>query len=109
MDFEGKQDHAESSASPGHVSVQESKVNTIKPTSGSDNPELGTEALTRIVKKVLEEMFEVRIRGISETLQARCVDYGKKKGRNPLRLEHHSAKHVYDLKMRLCVSTLARL
>ncbi|KAK5819261.1 hypothetical protein PVK06_024238 [Gossypium arboreum] len=50
----------------------------FRQTSGSDNPELGIEALTQVVREVLEEVFEARIRGTSEMLQARygceCFD-----------------------------------
>ncbi|KAH1108406.1 hypothetical protein J1N35_012174 [Gossypium stocksii] len=56
------------SASLGRVSVQESKDNAILPTSGSNNLELGTEALTYVVREVLEKVFEARIMGTSETL-----------------------------------------
>ncbi|KAH1097931.1 hypothetical protein J1N35_014852 [Gossypium stocksii] len=62
MNSKGKQGHEESSPSPGHVYVQESEDNTILPTSGSDNLELGTEALTLVVRKVLEKVFDARIR-----------------------------------------------
>ncbi|KAH1055192.1 hypothetical protein J1N35_033257 [Gossypium stocksii] len=54
------------------------EVNLSLPTLSSNNPELGIEALTQVVKEVLEEVFEARIREISETFQARCVDCGKK-------------------------------
>ncbi|KAH1032705.1 hypothetical protein J1N35_044879 [Gossypium stocksii] len=73
--------------------IQELEFNMSPPTSGSDNPELGFEALTRVVKKVLEEVFEGKIREISETLQARCVDCRKKRGCDSPRLEPRSAKH----------------
>ncbi|KAH1038574.1 hypothetical protein J1N35_040317, partial [Gossypium stocksii] len=48
--------------------------NAIPPTAGSDNPKVGAEALTQIVREMLEGVFEARIRETSETLQARCVD-----------------------------------
>ncbi|KAH1031088.1 hypothetical protein J1N35_043262 [Gossypium stocksii] len=74
MDSEGKQDCEELLVSPEWVTVQESEVNASSPTSSSNNPELGTEALARLEREVLEEVFAAKIQGISETLQARCVD-----------------------------------
>ncbi|KAK5840012.1 hypothetical protein PVK06_008874 [Gossypium arboreum] len=59
--------------------VQETKVRISPPTLGSDNLELGTEALTRLVREVLEEVKE-----IGETLRARCVDCKKKRDRSSL-------------------------
>ncbi|KAH1130605.1 hypothetical protein J1N35_001983 [Gossypium stocksii] len=50
----------------------------------SDNPELGTEGLTQIVREVLEKVFEAR--GTSEPLQARCIDCRKKRDCSPSRL-----------------------
>ncbi|KAK8328024.1 hypothetical protein V6Z12_A11G223200, partial [Gossypium hirsutum] len=70
------------------------KDSAILPTSHSDNPEFGTEALSWIVREVLEKVFEARIRGTSETFQSRCVDCRKKRDRSPLRLEPRSTKHV---------------
>ncbi|KAH1047009.1 hypothetical protein J1N35_037793 [Gossypium stocksii] len=67
--------------------VQELEVNTSLPTSGSDNPEHGFEALTWVVRKVLEEVFEATIKEISETLQVRCMDCGKKRGCGSPRLD----------------------
>ncbi|KAH1047036.1 hypothetical protein J1N35_037820 [Gossypium stocksii] len=68
MDFEGEHDHEELYASPKHVIVQELEVNTSPPILGSDNSELGTEALTRMVREVLKEVFKARIRETSEKL-----------------------------------------
>ncbi|KAH1097709.1 hypothetical protein J1N35_014630 [Gossypium stocksii] len=61
---------------------------------GSDNPKLGTKALTQIVREVLEEVFEARIREISETLQGKSNDCRKKIDRSSPRLEPRSMKHV---------------
>ncbi|KAK5839714.1 hypothetical protein PVK06_008545 [Gossypium arboreum] len=69
--------------------VQEKEVRISPSTSGSDNLVLGTEALTRLVREMLEEVKE-----IGETLQARCVDYKKKRDCSSLRLEPRSVKHV---------------
>ncbi|KAH1091439.1 hypothetical protein J1N35_018698 [Gossypium stocksii] len=69
MNFEGERDHKESSASSERVTVQELEVNASLPTLGSDNPDLGTEALTWVVREVLEVVFEERIKEISEMLQ----------------------------------------
>ncbi|KAH1130606.1 hypothetical protein J1N35_001984 [Gossypium stocksii] len=57
MDSEVKQVSRESFASLRYVSVQELEGNTILLSSSSDNPELGTEALTRMVREVLEKVF----------------------------------------------------
>ncbi|KAH1030312.1 hypothetical protein J1N35_046125 [Gossypium stocksii] len=62
MNFEGERDRKESSASSERVTVQELEVNASLPTLGSDNPELGTEALTWVVREVLEVVFEERIK-----------------------------------------------
>ncbi|KAK5784126.1 uncharacterized protein LOC128283727 [Gossypium arboreum] len=91
MDSEGKRGHDESFASLRPVSVQELKDSTILPTSGNYNSELGIEALTRVVREVLEKVFEART---EERLQARCVDCGKKRDCNPPRLEPRSVNHV---------------
>lgn len=50
-----------SSAFSGHVFVQESEVNVISPTLGSDNSEVSTEALTRVVREVLEKVVKASI------------------------------------------------
>ncbi|KAH1046492.1 hypothetical protein J1N35_037276 [Gossypium stocksii] len=68
MNSKGKHDRKESAASLKCVTVQELAVNASPPTWGSNNPKLGTEALTRVVREVPEEVFEARIREISETL-----------------------------------------
>ncbi|KAH1031288.1 hypothetical protein J1N35_043462 [Gossypium stocksii] len=94
MDYEGKQDYEESSAAPKCVTVQEFEVNASLSTLGSDNQERGTEALPLVVRDVLEGVLKSRIRETSETLQARCMDCGKKRDRSSLRLEPHSAKRV---------------
>ncbi|KAH1056729.1 hypothetical protein J1N35_034794, partial [Gossypium stocksii] len=44
------------------------------PILGGDNLELGTEALTRLVREVLEELFKARVKEMGETLQTRCLD-----------------------------------
>ncbi|KAH1130205.1 hypothetical protein J1N35_001583 [Gossypium stocksii] len=49
--------------------VQETEVRVSPPTLGSGNPELGTDVLTQLVTKVLEEVKE-----IGETVQVRCID-----------------------------------
>ncbi|KAH1121747.1 hypothetical protein J1N35_004907 [Gossypium stocksii] len=67
MDFEGEHDCKESFASPKHEIVQELEGNTSLPTLGSDNMELGAEALTLVVREVLEGVFEARIRETNET------------------------------------------
>ncbi|KAK5826010.1 hypothetical protein PVK06_020913 [Gossypium arboreum] len=94
MGSEGKQDRGELSTSSERVSVQESEVSAISLTSGTDNLERGIEVLTWVAREVLEEVLEARIRETIETLQARCLDYGKKRFCSPSRLEPHSAKRV---------------
>ncbi|KAH1031260.1 hypothetical protein J1N35_043434, partial [Gossypium stocksii] len=64
------------------------------PTSSTDNPELGTEALTRLVGEVLEEVFEARVKEMGEMLQYRCLDCRRKRDHSPSRLEPCSVKHV---------------
>ncbi|KAH1091547.1 hypothetical protein J1N35_018804 [Gossypium stocksii] len=70
MDSESKRDRDESFASLRRVSVQELEDNTILPTSNSDNLELSTEALTQVVKEVLEKVFEAGLERTSELFQA---------------------------------------
>ncbi|KAH1098527.1 hypothetical protein J1N35_015448 [Gossypium stocksii] len=94
MDFEDEHDYKESFTSPERKTIQELKGNTSLSTLGSDNPKLGTEAITLVVREVLERVFEARIRKTSETLQARCMDCGKKRDRSSLRLEPRFAKRV---------------
>ncbi|KAK5825718.1 hypothetical protein PVK06_020578 [Gossypium arboreum] len=79
----------------------ESEVSVVPPTSGSNNLELGIEALTRLVREVLEKEFEARIKETSETLQDRCVDNEKKRDHSPSRLEPHSMRCV---KTHFCVA-----
>ncbi|KAH1082933.1 hypothetical protein J1N35_022694 [Gossypium stocksii] len=69
MDSESKQGHKELPVSSDHEVVQETEVKVSPPTSGGDNLELGTEALTQLVREVLEEVFEARVNEIGETLQ----------------------------------------
>ncbi|KAK5842389.1 hypothetical protein PVK06_004739 [Gossypium arboreum] len=58
MDSEGKQGRKESAISPEHEMVQETIVKESLPTSSNNSSELGTKALTRLVREVLEEVFE---------------------------------------------------
>ncbi|KAH1107689.1 hypothetical protein J1N35_011457, partial [Gossypium stocksii] len=62
------------------------------PTPGGDNPVVGTEALTRVVRDVLEKVFEARLERNRELDQARSMVCGKKRDRSLLKLEPHSAK-----------------
>ncbi|KAH1096975.1 hypothetical protein J1N35_013896 [Gossypium stocksii] len=68
MEPEGKQDCKESSVTPKCETEQEPEVTVSSPTSSSDNPELSTEALTRLLRDVLKGVFEARVREISKTL-----------------------------------------
>ncbi|KAH1031660.1 hypothetical protein J1N35_043834 [Gossypium stocksii] len=94
MDFEGKQSCEELPISPKHENIQGVVVEVSLPTSGSDNPELGIEALTRLVKEVPEEVFKAKIKANGGTVQARSVECGKKIDRSPLKREPCSMKHV---------------
>ncbi|KAK5812405.1 hypothetical protein PVK06_027835 [Gossypium arboreum] len=94
MDSKDKQGHKGLPISPGHEILQEAEVRVGSPTSGSDNPELGTEALTRLVRNVLEEVSETRVKEIGEMLQAGCLDFKKKRDHSSLRLEFRSMKCV---------------
>ncbi|KAH1108247.1 hypothetical protein J1N35_012015 [Gossypium stocksii] len=44
------------------------------PTSGSGNSELGTEALAELVREVVEEELDTKVKKIRETLQAGCLE-----------------------------------
>ncbi|KAK5775464.1 hypothetical protein PVK06_043359 [Gossypium arboreum] len=74
--------------------VQETVVKVSPPTSGNNNLELGMEALTRLVRKVLEEVFEARVKANGETLQARRLECSRKRDHSPLKQEAHSMKRV---------------
>ncbi|KAH1031441.1 hypothetical protein J1N35_043615 [Gossypium stocksii] len=84
----------ELSASPGRVTVHESEVNVVLPASGSDNPEVGTKVLTQVVREVLEKVFEASLGRNKELVQGKRVDYWKKRGYSPSRLELQSVKCV---------------
>ncbi|KAH1040052.1 hypothetical protein J1N35_041795 [Gossypium stocksii] len=63
-------------------------------TLGVDNPELGTEALTKLIREVLEEVFEARFKADDETLQARHLECNKKRDHSLLKQEARSVKRV---------------
>ncbi|KAK5819485.1 hypothetical protein PVK06_024488 [Gossypium arboreum] len=94
MDFEGKQGREELPVSQKHEMVQETIVKVSPPTLGNNNPELGTEALTRSVGEVLEEVFEARVKAYGEILQARRLECSRKRDHNPLKQESSSVKRV---------------
>ncbi|KAK5775712.1 hypothetical protein PVK06_043644 [Gossypium arboreum] len=85
MDTECKQGREKSSVSLEHEMVQETAVKVSLPTSGNNNLKLGTEALTQLVREVLEEVFEARVKAYGETLQARCLECTRKRDHNPLK------------------------
>ncbi|KAH1057223.1 hypothetical protein J1N35_035288, partial [Gossypium stocksii] len=60
------------------------------PTLGSGNSELGTEAL---VRKVVEEVLETKVKEIRGTLQAGCLECRMRKDPSSQRTELHSMKH----------------
>ncbi|KAH1106620.1 hypothetical protein J1N35_010388 [Gossypium stocksii] len=86
----GKQDFEELSTSLKREIVQELEVDAILPTSGSNNPELGTDVLTQAVRKVLEKVLEASLERNRELIEGRCKDCGKKRDRNSPKLEPHS-------------------
>ncbi|KAH1082324.1 hypothetical protein J1N35_022085 [Gossypium stocksii] len=63
----------------------DSKIKQSLLTLGADNPKLGTEALMKLVREVLEEVFEARFKVDDETLQARRLECNKKRDRSPLK------------------------
>ncbi|KAK5794077.1 hypothetical protein PVK06_035271 [Gossypium arboreum] len=65
--------------------VQETVVEVSLPTLANNNPELSIEALTRLVREVLEEVFEERVKAYGETLEARCLECSRQWGRSPLK------------------------
>ncbi|KAH1031291.1 hypothetical protein J1N35_043465 [Gossypium stocksii] len=72
MDSEGKQDCNESSTPLGCETVQEPVVNVISPASNSYNLDDGIEALTQLVRKMVEEVFEIsRLSLLCRSLQRR--------------------------------------
>ncbi|KAK5785566.1 hypothetical protein PVK06_040162 [Gossypium arboreum] len=79
MDFGGKQGHEELPVSSEHEMVQETVVEVSLLTSGNNNPKLGTKALIWLVREVLEEVFEARVKTYGETLQARHFECSRKR------------------------------
>ncbi|KAH1122056.1 hypothetical protein J1N35_005216, partial [Gossypium stocksii] len=63
-----------------------SKANAILLVAGSNNLKVGTEALTRVVREVLEKVFEASLERIREMVHGRCVDCQKKRDCSLLRL-----------------------
>ncbi|KAK5784427.1 hypothetical protein PVK06_038951 [Gossypium arboreum] len=105
MTSKGERDRDESSVPPEHVTARGLEDSMSPLTLGGDNLELDTEALTRLVREVLEGVFEARIGGISETLQTRCVDCGKKRDRSSMGLKSRSVKRVKTLRITALHST----
>ncbi|KAH1039143.1 hypothetical protein J1N35_040886 [Gossypium stocksii] len=64
------------------------------PTSGSGNSEFGTTALTELVREVVEEVLDTKIKEIRETLQAGCLECKKRKDPSSRRIESRSVKHA---------------
>ncbi|KAK5825559.1 hypothetical protein PVK06_020409 [Gossypium arboreum] len=64
------------------------------PTLGSGNSEIGTEALAELVRKVVEEVLETKVKEIRETLQAGCLECKKRKDSSSQKTESRSVKHV---------------
>ncbi|KAH1113950.1 hypothetical protein J1N35_007328 [Gossypium stocksii] len=64
------------------------------PTLGSGKSELGTKALAELVRIVVEEVLETKVKEIRETLQAGCLECKKRKYHSSQRTEPHFVKHV---------------
>ncbi|KAH1063989.1 hypothetical protein J1N35_028976 [Gossypium stocksii] len=64
------------------------------PTSGSGNSKFGTEALAELIRKVVEEVLDTKIKEIRETLQAGCLECKKRKDPSSQRMESHFVKHA---------------
>ncbi|KAH1063953.1 hypothetical protein J1N35_028940 [Gossypium stocksii] len=64
------------------------------PTLGSGNSGLGTEALAELVRNMVEEVLETKVKKIKETLQAGCLECKKRKDHSSERTEPRSVKHV---------------
>ncbi|KAK5818664.1 hypothetical protein PVK06_023607 [Gossypium arboreum] len=56
--------------------------------------EVGIEALTQVLREVLEKAFEASLERNRELVQSRCIDCGKKRDHSPPTLEPCSAKRV---------------
>ncbi|KAH1055763.1 hypothetical protein J1N35_033828 [Gossypium stocksii] len=64
---------------PKPLTLKDSEGKQSLPTSGSGNSETGTEALAELVRKVVEEVLETKVKEIRETLQAGCLECKKRK------------------------------
>ncbi|KAK5810849.1 hypothetical protein PVK06_026166 [Gossypium arboreum] len=64
------------------------------PTLGSCNSELGTEALAELVRKVGEEVLDIKIKEIREMIQIGCLECKKRKDPSSQITEPRSVKHV---------------
>ncbi|KAH1114239.1 hypothetical protein J1N35_007617 [Gossypium stocksii] len=63
-------------------------------TSGSVNSEIGTEALVELVRKVVEEVLDTKMKEIRETVQEGCLECKKRKDPSSQRTESRSVKHA---------------
>ncbi|KAK8362659.1 hypothetical protein V6Z12_A03G115200 [Gossypium hirsutum] len=63
------------------------------PTSGSGNSELGTEALAKLVKKVVGEELETKVKEIRENTSS-SLECKKNKDSSSQKTEPRSVKHV---------------
>ncbi|KAH1056096.1 hypothetical protein J1N35_034161, partial [Gossypium stocksii] len=72
----------------------ESEGKQSLPTLGNSNSELGTEALVELVRKVVEEVLETKVKEIREMLQAWWLECKKMKDPSSQRTEPRSVKHV---------------
>ncbi|KAH1055861.1 hypothetical protein J1N35_033926, partial [Gossypium stocksii] len=50
----------------------------------------GTEALAELIRKVVEEVLDTKVKEIRETLQAGCLECNKRKDPSPQRAESRS-------------------
>ncbi|KAH1056421.1 hypothetical protein J1N35_034486 [Gossypium stocksii] len=58
------------------------------------NSKLGTEALAELVRKVVEDLLETKVKEIRETFQVGCFECKKRKNHSPQRIAPCSVKHV---------------
>ncbi|KAK5770460.1 hypothetical protein PVK06_046610 [Gossypium arboreum] len=85
MDSDGKHDREgqsvesleESFASSRYELVQELEVNAVLPALGSNNPVVGTKVLTRVVREVLEKVFEASLERNRELVQGGVCGFGE--------------------------------
>ncbi|KAH1072287.1 hypothetical protein J1N35_024615 [Gossypium stocksii] len=71
-----------------------SEVAVVSLATGNDNPEVGTETLTQMVREVLQKVFDTSLERIREVVHGRCEECGKKRHCGSLGPEPQFAKYV---------------